>query len=80
MAKKVKPAAQIKIRFSRSPNAAMDAPAIVSERARAFTYPLRMPRTPRNRLETNMPLAQMVSLIPSVALSEKARIMGSANI
>ena len=40
----------------------------------------RMPRMPRNRLETNIPLAQMVSQIPRVALSEKERIVGSARI
>ena len=35
---------------------------------------------PRNRLETSIPLAQMVSQMPKVALSEKARIMGWAKI
>ena len=41
---------------------------------------LLIPRTPRIKPDTSMPLAQMVSVIPSVFSSEKESTIGSARI
>ena len=66
--------------FSFSPKPNINTPARASETYNVFTNFFLIPRTPRNMLETSIPAAHIVSVIPRVFASAKARTRGSASI
>ena len=80
MAKNRKPVTHITYIFCFTPNIAIVIPAKASETLKVLTYPFFNPLTPNIRLETNIPLAQIVSIIPNVVLSVKSSTIGSARI
>ena len=58
------------------PNTAIKKPAPARDRERIFTYPFLRETIPMMMLDTSIPRAQIVSAVPSVALSEKASTIG----